>query len=126
MNKENKNRKQITKKQHFIPKFILKGWLNEDDEFYLNKLNYKGSKKIKFSKKNNKFSDDPFYLNYFYENDELEINEIEDELCWIEREFSNIIKQIDITKDKATFSRKQQVKIRFYLSIATLRTKALG
>ena len=120
--------KNIVKKQHWIPKFILKKWMIDDK---IKIIDYKTSEiyNSKFSK-NNKFSYDPFYEEDFYEDTINEVNKIENKLSKIENDFSRIIKKVqdeikNIHKERININRRELEIIKFYISINSRRGKTL-
>ncbi len=111
-----------TEKQHWIPKFILKGW-EVNNKIKIEYLDTKIKKSMKVTKR--KINGDNFFEKYFYESDNKNENEIEDKLGKIESHFSKIINKIDYEKGKITLTRKDLETIKFFLMISTKRTKTL-
>ncbi|MDQ7982660.1 MAG: DUF4238 domain-containing protein [Spiroplasma sp.] len=109
-----------TKKQHWIPQFIIKKWTNNKSEykFYDSHTKSFNIGNLKDSKS------DIFYRDCLYENEKLfEINEIENGLSKIERTFGIIIKEKIIEqKDKIIINRLELKIIKLYWLIETYRT----
>jgi hypothetical protein len=77
-------KKQITKKQHFVPRCLLKHFTQDNEKtiniFDINKYQLRTDQKIS----------EVFYQNYFYDRD----NEVEDTLATIESDASPLIDKI--------------------------------
>ncbi|MBI4087848.1 DUF4238 domain-containing protein [Candidatus Kaiserbacteria bacterium] len=85
--------KQLTRVQHFIPRFILKRFLSSGD------INFFDKRYKKFLSKTPKGS---MYKEYFYEHDDFSPNEIEDLLASRENIYSPIIDKV-LAGEKLTF-----------------------
>lgn len=108
-----------TKKQHWVPKFIIRKWSNKDEyKFY--DINAK-----KFNIGNLRNSEnDIFYYDYLYEDEKLfKINEIENGLSKIEDVFAKIIREKIINKnDKVIINRLDLKTIKLYWLIEFFRS----
>lgn len=111
---------KITKKQHWIPKFIVKKWANNKGQY-----KFYDNQNKKFNVGNlEKSKNDIFFREYLYENSELfEINEIEKGLSKIESAFAKILKQKIINKNHEVIINRLELKIiKLYWLIESYRS----
>lgn len=111
----------ITKKQHWIPKFIIKKWANNKGQY-----KFYDNQNKRFNVGNlEKSKNDIFFREYLYENSELfEINEIEKELSKIESIFAKILKEkiINNKNDEVIIDRLELKIIKLYWLIESYRS----
>lgn len=122
-----KTKNDITKKQHFLSSFLIKSWSKE-----INNKNSKNSFEYKiFTPSNKKITniilnskEDIFFDEFFYEQADLKINEIEKQLSRIEISFSNLVKKIINVKETNIQLNLKEIIILFCWNyIQNIRTK---
>lgn len=115
--------KNTTRKQHWVPQFIIRKWTNNKNEYKFYDTHNKRYSSVNLAD----FEDsknDIFYHNWFYENQEFfEINEIEKGLSKIESDFANILQKKIITKNnKVVINRLDSKIIKLYWLIENYRS----
>ncbi len=114
-------------KQHWIPRMHIKEWVNEEDNLTYFSLEQKEFKSSKYNRNKRKFTNDPFFIEEFYEHKDYFFNEIEDNLAWIENEFSAVKSKIIKSQynNKLTLDRKDLSILKTYINTMSLRTKSI-
>ena len=114
-----------TIKQHFIPKFKLKQWLNDEDYLIIHRYKQETAKdtKVSYDKKHKSFVPDMFYKEYFYEDDNFKFNEVEDNLAWLESKFAAILLKLKqkLGEKSLMLKRKELEIIKCFLFTSELR-----
>ena len=125
MSKEKKEKKR----QHIIPKLLLKYFLHNKKEklYYYQRFD---SKKIKIGsiKYKSKYKD-VAQVNNYYENENYKTNEIENKLSEIEnytaKVFSKIVKSFEKKYEKIKLSWSENYILRLFVSLQGIRTDSV-
>ncbi|MDE5767103.1 MAG: DUF4238 domain-containing protein [Malacoplasma sp.] len=123
---EEKNKK---KRQHLIPKLLIKYFLHNKKEqlYYYQRFNSK-ELKIGSTKYRSKY-EDVAQKEYYYENKNFETNEIENKLSEIEnyigKVFSKITKSFENKCEKIKLSWSENYILRLFVSLHGIRTDSV-
>ena len=109
--------KQQPKKHHYIPRFILKNFNNENGQ-----VNYWNIEKDKLEKRNTKsvFMNIDMYRDEFLNHEDP--TQIESKLSIFEREIAELISNKILNKEEIILDRRELGKLRIFTALLSFRS----